>query len=1425
MPEDDEYKNSPESNENRSEEPQSDLNDKGFEQYVNEDGSKDAILDKDYFQDSESIPQESFVAKPKSQDLNKNVNSDTNSASDQIKDTSGEQISDTNNYYHFGSDSYSEDTSGLNEDVGESGRDYSSSQESSPQVLSQTPITHSTSNSQNVSQQSSEKSSNKSHINEQSTSASALNPTEQESSSSSPLNQESKSSSSLNQESKSSSSLNQESKSSSPLNQESKSSSPLNQGSKSSSPLNQESKSSSPLNQESKSSSPLNQESKSSSPLKSESASSGQINSEGKNSSPIKPESASSSPIKPKSKSSDSVLKDQGTVPQVLRRSASMSNFGNKGKKGNIDQDQKLKRSKSLILKSKDKDKNSKKNNTSMANALNVASSISGLVKVDTKKNTAENIIDNAIKELKSAGVRMVKSKLKNFLLDKCVKNGISKSLAKKTINKVLNSTKVGAIVAAPGQIWNTMGNLYTGNVGDTFKDAAMSLASGDPVPIIATAFVIGIVILFGISLMCTSFSNESQTQNYYNYVGIGKNFEGEESDDDEGNRFNATAMINFNNTFNNLNDYFYKYSDDSNNMLSNSLKKSDQSIDLMKQLAKKLVQTRQFKYNIFDDYFIKYFFDEVTEKELKDKVKSDIKNSGMLFTETYIGKFIQTNKLYNSFKKDLDDYKSKINQIKTNTEKAEGEDENTFKNKVINEFKLQNPNVDSIYLTCYKLLVDSVDSLKIVENIDMNLENRWENTKELTSLLYFIKNINDIDENRELNIEDSDLENILKNLEDELINLNISVVGKTLSGQGLNFDYTYGSKHKKTSLYLEKEFLNTCDVKYQKIIDDIGTREDISGVNFSDYKNIMDNTENWNLIYNLQIFEGLINNYNSTYIPNDLLLGNKQSNTNNQEDESEEEVYDFDNCLYKVYSIIQEKIAENFGKTQYNGEEAYERKNSNIFYRIPEIDVTEIDKAFYFNTEMVMNTEVTPNKSFSAIKRDEIVQKLEDLIPFLINYQNIVKEVKEKNKNEMSDVEKRISNENANDDIVDENNKYIYEDSKVDDLFAFDDLRTIEIDNEKYYVFDDISELSEIRLNLSSKDFLTWLEDDSSFYNDYIPEALIFEEDDELEDMMDIDDFAKELENADENFVEEIFKDAAQQHEKLFYDSDYDLTDEYIVFKYLLFGGVQNFEPVLNQVWENNIADIFGNFATGKTNLTNDDIPFTNYYNDYIALSIPSGKDIYAICSGEVVEKTDNSITVKNPGQLFDEGYSFYVEYENLSPGVNVGDSILRYSVPTKDYFEQDENGNIKNSTVIGKAKAENLKIRCYIDDKSKLINPRLIIQDDDGLPVEPYIPPSSPTPKLYPSPSYKIYTLPPKIETPTVAPYIAPPDPLHKNLLFIFGTIIYYAGLLYAIWAIIKFALGLHDYESANYQAIWQFIAASVLIFAALLLKFLAK
>ncbi len=1413
MPEDDEYKNSSESNENRSEEPQSDLNNKGFEQYVNEDGSKDSILDNDYFQDSESIPQENFIVKPKSTDLNKDVSSDTHSTSDQIKDTSGEQVTNTDDYYQFESDDHSENTSGLNENVGESEQDYSSSQESSSQVSSQTPITYSASSSKNVSQQSSEKSSNKSPINEQSASTSALNSTEQESSSSGPLKSEGKSST----------------------------------------------------------------------PIKSENTSSGPLKSEGESSSPIKSESTSSSPLKSKSASSDSVLKDQETSSRGLRKSANTGDL--KKSKSSILQNKdknkdKGKKDKDKKDKNKDKDKDSKKNNTSMAKALNVASSISNVLKVDDEQNAAENLLNNSAKELISVGKRMTKSQLKKFALNLLMKNGVSKSVAKKAVIKFLNSTKAGIIISAPVQAIATTKNVFSGNVGDTFKDAAMSLASGDPVPLIITAVVIGIVILFGLSLIGSSFSENSKVNptNYVEDIEVGESSGSEvlDDDEDEENPFNATAMINFNNTFSNLNDYFYKYSDDSNNMLSNSLKKSDQSIDLMKQLTKKLVQTRQFKYSIFDDYFIKYFFDEVTEKELKDKVKSDIKSSGMLFTETYIGKAIQTNKLYNSFKKDLDDYKTKINQIKTNTEKVEGEDENTFKNKVINEFKTQNPNVDSIYLTCYKLFSDSVDNLKIVKNIDMNLENRWENTRELTGLLYFIKNINDVDENRNLNIEANDLENILKSLEDEMTDLNVSIIGKNLSGEDLDFNYVYGSKRKKTSLYFEKEFLNTCDVKYQEIIDGIGAKEDISAINLSDYKNIMDNTESWSLVRNLQIFEGLINNYNESYIPNDLLLGNnldeEVGNQDNEDDGSEEdggeeEIYDFNNCLYKVYSIIQEKMANNFGTSKYNGSEEkkdesivtskvtptstqvptpttepYERKNNNIFYGIPEIDVTAIDKTFYFPTEMIsvelLNTPGVSNsplgtssKAMNVVKKDEIIQRVEDLIPLLIGYQDIVKDIQKENKNEISDVEKRISDENASNDFInkgDNGSKYIYEDSEIDDLFAFDDLSTIEIDEEKYYVFDNISELSEIKLDLSSKDFLTWFkneEDDTSFYNNYIPEAFIFDEDDELEDVEYAGDFAEILKDADEDLKSEMFKEANQQYERLSSDSDYDLSEEYIVFKYLLFGGIQNFEPVLNQVWEENIFNVFGNFTTEKTNLASDDIPFTNSYNDYIDLNMPVGKEIYAICSGKVVEKTDNSITIRSSEQLFDENnYIFYVEYTNLSPNVNVDDEVFRYPVPTEDYFEQDANGNIKDSTIIGKAKTENLQIKCYINDQSMLVNPRLIIQDDDGLPIVPYLPSKSSTEQSFAYPSYKMYTLPPKVETPKITPYLEPPDPLHRKLLFVFGTITYYAGLLYAIWAIIKFALGLHDYESANYQAIWQFIAASVLIFGALLLKYLS-
>ncbi len=1394
MPEDDEYKNSSESNENRSEELQSDLNNKGFEQYVNkneneeainEDGNTDAIIDKDYFQDNKGISQENSSVIKRNYDKNSNQQDNDVNYNENVE----KQVDSTDNYYHY------ESTSGSNKNVSESKQDYSSNQESSLQASSQTPSNYSVSNSQNVSQQSSAQNSNKLPINEQGTSTSVLNSTEQES------------------------------------------------------------------------------------------ANFGTLRSEGANSGSIKSESANSTPINTESESSSTVLKNQGTSSRVLRRSTSTGD---------------LQRSKSSILQNKDKNRDKDKNNSkdknrskdsskksSAAKILNVASSAANMLKVNDEQSSAENILNNLEKE----AIQAVKSAMKKLgkratlgaierieklaiekLTKKLIKKGISKKVAKrmaekavkkvsrKVIIKVLNSTKVGAVISVPGQAVNTVKNISSGNVADTIKYATISALSGNFVPVIIIVGILIIVILFGISLMGDSLSKESQqgnsyNKNDYNYVKVGKNSEGEKSDDEKGNSFTATSMINFNKTFNNLNDYFYKYPDNDKNMISNSLSKANQSIDLMKKLAKKIVQTKQLKYDIFDDYFIKYFFDDVTSNQLKNKIKTDIKNNGMIFTETYIGKEIEANKLYNSFKKDLDSYKEKINQIKTNTEKTEEEDENTFRTRIINEFKTQNPNANFIYLTCFKPLSNS-NNLQVTKNIDMNLENRWENTRELTGLLYFIKNINDIDENRNLNIEANDLENILKSLEDELLDLNISIIGKNSSGEDLDFNYIYGSKRKKTSLYLEKEFLNTCDIKYQEIIDGIGKKEDIAEVNLSDYKNIMDNVEDWTLIRNLQIFENLVSNYGD--IPNNFLLGNNQ---NDEDEESEEETYDFNNCIYKIYSTIQEKIVENFGTSDYKGSEPYERKNNNIFYKIPEIDVTAIDKTFYFPTQ---NTQTDP---LIIVKKDEIIQRVEDLTPLLIHYQNKIKDIQIENKNEISDVEKKISNENPDSFIIkgDKDSKYIYEDSNIDDLFVFNDLSTIEVDNENYYVLDDVAELSEIKLNLTSKDFLTWFkdeEDDTSFYNNYIPEAFFLTDDDDLDDMTDLENFAEILKNADESLKPEIFEDANQQYEKLLSSPGYDLSEEYIAFKYLLFGGMQNFEPVLNQIWEENLVDMFGNYVE-ETNSTTNDIPFSKFYNDYISLNIATGKDIYAVCSGKVVDKTNNSIVIRcsnhefgtgteGAKKLFDENnYVFYVEYKNLSPNVNVGDEVFRYPVPTEYYIEEDEEGNIKDSTVIGKAKAEDLQIKCYIYElkenfdsvndsyfdkfvytfgedsvfKQKLlINPRLIIQDDDGLPIEPYVIPPSPTPRLYPSPSYKMLSLPPKVETPMVTAHLEPPDPLHRNLLFVFGTITYYVGLLYAIWAIIKFALGLHDYESANYQAIWQFIAASVLIFGALILKHLS-
>ena len=187
-----------------------------------------------------------------------------------------------------------------------------------------------------------------------------------------------------------------------------------------------------------------------------------------------------------------------------------------------------------------------------------------------------------------------------------------------------------------------------------------------------------------------------------------------------------------------------------------------------------------------------------------------------------------------------------------------------------------------------------------------------------------------------------------------------------------------------------------------------------------------------------------------------------------------------------------------------------------------------------------------------------------------------------------------------------------------------------------------------------------------------------------------------------------------------------------------------------------------------------------------------------------------------------------------DINNALTVGQKIIRnhngMTVEAKD-----------KSTIIGASIGDTLKIKCFFvlgkdsdkkekDVKKEFVNPFFILDIDDAFKVEKIIEPSpTPTPTPFPSP------MPNPDLSPAKLLYNSSPVPTnsdnnkiiveHRELLGVFGELIRVGGMLYAVWAIIKFAMGLHDYESANYQAIWQFFAASVLILGGILLKHISN
>jgi len=487
------------------------------------------------------------------------------------------------------------------------------------------------------------------------------------------------------------------------------------------------------------------------------------------------------------------------------------------------------------------------------------------------------------------------------------------------------------------------------------------------------------------------------------------------------------------------------------------------------------------------------------------------------------------------------------------------------------------------------------------------------------------------------------------------------------------------------------------------------------------------------------------------------------------------------DSALPDLYGVVKMQIARLFGASNYPSMifdnetkrlilTEYSRVASNILPYMEDLDLSEFDqlidrRKLTRDDNDIINglTYKTANEFIADIDRAIIIMK-NNFMQKILDAREIYKQV-------ISDIENSLENHDKINKL-DEKNFVIYNDTNVEDIIPG-----------SYFVLGDEvpHNFKTIEINAETYNFTQWLAS-SSFYEQYL---------------LDKDSYG--------------------------FNTDYD------GFKELLVHRSQFFYPVVNCKWENNIASIGEAHASQVTpglggGLVTPKTDDQDSYKYNTVFRFRTGQPVYSIGSGTVDYLSNNEITIKcepieNIGGMFDDNYSLYVLYKNILPVIKKSTKILRYPVPNEN---AEYENNIRASTEIGKAK-ENFTIECFLvkDGNNINLNPLLLIQDDDELPEVPYIDNRAPTPTPTPTP------VPTPAPTPvpgTFEPIVQPspiPVILHPGLLLACATIGYYMGMLYAIWSLIKFALGIHNAESPNYQAIWEFIAAGVLIVGATIVK----
>ena len=460
-------------------------------------------------------------------------------------------------------------------------------------------------------------------------------------------------------------------------------------------------------------------------------------------------------------------------------------------------------------------------------------------------------------------------------------------------------------------------------------------------------------------------------------------------------------------------------------------------------------------------------------------------------------------------------------------------------------------------------------------------------------------------------------------------------------------------------------------------------------------------------------------------------------------------------------------------------------------------------------------------------------------------------KRIKQKDESDENDDKNfdadKMENTNGEKDIE------IYENIDLNNLKIREDetrLRKININSdgndEVYFLFNDIAQIKSIKSVFFMNNFGKWFSD-SDFYNMFfIDEDYGFDNGNSKNSKSDrylinsyYDDFKNWLLE-----LSQIFDSMLTHDTKKVTDFGYELklkekenkseNNSYIGSDY------HNFMEIENLIPGENIYSVCSGFVDvidedkNRLIIKHCDIENEKYNKKYNEEGYEDeGDDI------EEIEDDKDQNDYIDKYNSFDENQDLYIIYEglNIDSNLSVGQKIIcsqsNIIVDGKVFYS-------KKSTVIGTAINNTLKVYAFLSSKNKnnekeFVNPFLIcnihVPFNSGETTT-----SISSPFLFhvalPSPStldkrekddnqYRYNKEENKSKSKSKS---VPRKVEHRSLLKVFGEIIRIAGMIYAVWAIVKFSLGLHDYESVNYQAIWQFFAASILIFGGILLKYIS-